>query len=100
MKVILNYIVSCIFLVGPFGLTHGQGLPLDSLQMNSLNIPKDKVTVQLEELDSLIDRYTLDKGEKVTDSIDNIIAKAVSEVERHIDSLQQILEKPLEHPKK
>jgi len=100
LRTFFNYIVSCIFLVGPCGLAHGQGMLTDSLHIDSLEIPTSAFDQKLQELDSLVDQYTLDQGEVVTDSIHSLIEIAAREVERQIDSLQSILEKPLEYPKK
>jgi hypothetical protein len=100
LRVFFNYIVSCIFLVGPFSLAHGQGLPEEMVQLDSIEIPTTAIDQKMEELDSLVDRYSLNKGEVVTDSMDNLIEKAVNAVASQIDSLQRIIEKPLEHPKK
>jgi phage-related protein len=69
-------------------------------QLDSIEIPTTAIDQKMEELDSLVDRYSLNKGEVVTDSMDNLIEKAVSAVASQIDSLQRIIEKPLEHPKK
>jgi hypothetical protein len=91
--------VFCIFLVGPFGLAYGQGLSSESLKIDSLEVPGTAIGEKLDELDSLADIYSLNKGEVVTDSVDNLIEKAVFEVSRQIDSLQSIVEKPLNYPK-
>jgi hypothetical protein len=52
LRVFFNYIVSCIFLVGPFSLAHGQGLPEEMVQLDSIEIPTTAIDQKMEELDS------------------------------------------------
>ncbi|MCG8309508.1 MAG: porin family protein [Cytophagales bacterium] len=67
-------------------------------QADSLDIPAGAAEKHLLKLDSLVDAYSPGKGELVTDSVENILTKAVDQVNRQIDSLQKIVEHPMQYP--